>query len=74
MKKESKLPLDKAMIIWFLNEYKYGSINRFDLFIKFRELFFSKKLEMKQLKFMEILIWNLLLKDSRMSISRKSLL
>ena len=44
MKKESKLPLDKAMIIWFLNEYKYGSINRFDLFIKFRELFFLKKL------------------------------
>jgi len=44
MKKDSKLSLDKAMIIWFLNEYKYGSINRFDLFIKFRELFFSKKL------------------------------
>jgi len=44
VKKESKLPLDKAMIIWFLNEYKYGSINRFDLFIKFRELFFSKKI------------------------------
>lgn len=50
MRKESKLPLNKAMIIWFLNEYKYGSINRFDLFIKFRELFISKKIGNQQIE------------------------
>lgn len=49
MKKAPKLSLNNAMIIWFLDEYKYGSINRFDLFLKFRELFLSKKIGNQQI-------------------------
>jgi len=49
MQKAPKLSLNNAMIIWFLNEYKYGSINRFDLFLKFREFFLSKKIGNQQI-------------------------
>lgn len=49
MQKSLKLSLNNAMIIWFLDEYKYGSINRFDLFLKFRELFLSKKIGNQQI-------------------------